>query len=187
MERDLHPRCHLALREVVRAGDAVIDATVGNGYDTCCLAEAVGPTGRVYAFDIQQVALDAARRRADQLGLGDRILWNLAGHEQMAKYLPDHLSGQIRAVAFNLGYLPGGDHGLTTRVPTTLAALEEARRLLASGGLITLMVYHGHPEGERERGAIEEWLSRLDSSTWTWSDASVDNPRAPRLLLLRRK
>lgn len=185
--RELHPRCHQALREVVRAGDVVIDATTGNGYDTCCLAKAVGPAGVVYAFDIQQEALDAARQRLEAKAIDDRVIWNLAGHEKMATVLPDHLAGKIRAICFNLGYLPGGDHGLTTRVPTTEAALEEARRLLAPGGLITLMIYHGHPEGAREREAIEKWLEKLDRSKWTWSDASIVNPSAPRLLLLRRR
>jgi tRNA A58 N-methylase Trm61 len=150
-ERDLHPRCHRALREVIQPGDAVIDATAGNGHDTCCLAEAVGSKGQVYAFDIQRAALDAARERLRDQGLDERVTWNLAGHEFMSTHLPGHLRGKIRAITFNLGYLPGGDHSLTTRVPTTLAALEEAIRLLAPGGLITLMIYHGHPEGVEEK------------------------------------
>ena len=37
----------------VRPGDTVVDATCGNGHDTKWLAQAVGPSGRVFAFDIQ--------------------------------------------------------------------------------------------------------------------------------------
>ena len=33
------------LREIVKAGDVAIDATVGNGHDTRLLAELVGPQG----------------------------------------------------------------------------------------------------------------------------------------------
>ena len=47
------------LERAVRPGDTVVDATMGNGHDTLMLCEAVGPAGRVYAFDIQQ---DAVRR-----------------------------------------------------------------------------------------------------------------------------
>ncbi len=35
----------------VQEGDAVVDATAGNGGDTLWLAKAVGPQGSVYAFD----------------------------------------------------------------------------------------------------------------------------------------
>ena len=31
-----------ALRQIIRPGDTVIDATLGNGHDTCMLAELVG-------------------------------------------------------------------------------------------------------------------------------------------------
>ena len=39
------------LERAVQPGDTVIDATMGNGHDTLMLCEAVGPEGRVYAFD----------------------------------------------------------------------------------------------------------------------------------------
>ncbi len=37
----------------VREGDTVVDATCGNGYDSKWLAHAVGPTGTLFAIDIQ--------------------------------------------------------------------------------------------------------------------------------------
>ena len=45
---------HQLLKEVVELGDFVIDATMGNGHDTAFLAELVGPSGEVFAFDIQK-------------------------------------------------------------------------------------------------------------------------------------
>lgn len=56
-------------------------------------------------------------------------------------------AGYFRLVAFNLGYLPGGDKGIITRSETTLLALEAAKRILMPGGLISLVVYVGHPGG----------------------------------------
>lgn len=53
----------------------------------------------------------------------------------------------FRLVAFNLGYLPGGDKTMITRADTTLLGLEAAERILAPGGLISLVVYVGHPGG----------------------------------------
>ena len=55
---------HTILREAIRPGDTVIDATAGNGHDTVFLAEIVGSNGRVLAFDIQASAIEAARTRA---------------------------------------------------------------------------------------------------------------------------
>ena len=50
------------LESAIRPGDRVIDATLGNGHDTCMLAALVGEQGRVYGFDIQPDAV--ARTRA---------------------------------------------------------------------------------------------------------------------------
>lgn len=52
-----------------------------------------------------------------------------------------------RLVAFNLGYLPGGDKEITTQTETTLLALEAAGRIIEPGGLISAVVYVGHPKG----------------------------------------
>ena len=38
-------------RAYVQEGDAVVDATAGNGGDTLWLAKSVGPQGSVFAFD----------------------------------------------------------------------------------------------------------------------------------------
>ncbi|PQP91533.1 uncharacterized protein Pyn_12807 [Prunus yedoensis var. nudiflora] len=57
----------------------------------------------------------------------------------------------LRLVAFNLGYLPGGDKPIITESETTLKALEVAKSIVVPGGLISLVVYVGHPGG---------WLSK---------------------------
>ena len=44
---------HAVWRRFVRPGDTVVDATCGNGHDCKWLAHAVGPSGRLVAFDIQ--------------------------------------------------------------------------------------------------------------------------------------
>ena len=42
----------------VQEGDAVVDATAGNGADTLWLARAVGPQGSVFAFDKEVLNTD---------------------------------------------------------------------------------------------------------------------------------
>lgn len=150
-----------ALGHLLREGDVAIDATVGNGHDTEFLARAVGESGRVYGFDIQQAALDNTWRRLDAAGLAGRVALYHAGHETMALLLPEALRGRVKAVMFNLGYLPGGDKTRVTGSATTLAALQQSLEWLAPDGLLSVMVYTGHPGGEAETLAVRQWLQAL--------------------------
>ena len=59
------------LARAVEPGDAVIDATMGNGHDTLFLCQLVGEGGRVYAFDVQQAAVENTRRRLLDAGVLD--------------------------------------------------------------------------------------------------------------------
>lgn len=47
--------------QVLRPGDVAVDATAGNGHDTLFLAQAVGPSGTVYAIDVQVRGTGRAR------------------------------------------------------------------------------------------------------------------------------
>ncbi|MGD9902962.1 MAG: class I SAM-dependent methyltransferase [Vicinamibacterales bacterium] len=53
----------------IRPGQTVADLGAGSGYYTLRLARAVGPTGRVYATDIQPAMLDLLRANVARAGL----------------------------------------------------------------------------------------------------------------------
>ena len=147
------------LEEILRPGDAAVDATAGNGHDTLALCQAVGPAGRVFAFDIQQDALDATRALLAENGVLDgRVRLILDSHANLER----HVDRPVRCVLFNLGWLPTGDHRLTTRTPSTLAAVGAALRLLAPGGALSICCYPGHEEGARELAALRDWAAGLD-------------------------
>jgi SAM-dependent methyltransferase len=148
---------HFLLRERVRAGDRVVDATCGNGHDTLLLAQLVGPTGRVWAFDIQAAALSRARGLLLEAGCMAQTELVAAGHERLREFV----AAPLRAVVFNLGYLPGGDKSCVTRPEQTLVALQQVADLLLPGGVVTIAVYTGHPGGAEEGEAIEAWTGRL--------------------------
>lgn len=139
----------------VQQGDRVVDATVGNGYDTLFLATCVGTTGRVDGFDIQESAIASTRSR---LGNDAPVFLHLRGHEEMAAIVAPGIS----AVMFNLGYYPSGDKTIITRPDTTLTALDAARDLLAANGLLTIVIYPGHPGGAEEAGRVEAWIDALE-------------------------
>ncbi|MGB1130631.1 MAG: class I SAM-dependent methyltransferase [Haloferula sp.] len=145
---------HRVVKEAVKPGEMVVDATAGNGHDTLFLAEWVGPTGKVVAFDIQQAAIESTRRRLDKAGVVDRVDLHGESHTHMAQRVE---RGGVAAVMFNLGYLPGADHALITQTEETLLALETAVALLRSGGVVTVVCYPGHEGGDREAAAVVEW------------------------------
>lgn len=147
------------LSRAVQPGDMVIDATMGNGHDTLFLCEAVGPSGRVFAFDLQEQAIASTAKLLEQHGLSARAELHCCGHERMA----DYVVGPVRAVVFNLGWLPGGSHAVTTRWETTRAAVGQALNLLLPGGVLVICAYPGHAEGERERRELIGLLSSLDN------------------------
>ena len=156
---------HLILRQVVRQGDRVLDATCGRGNDTLFLAELVGDSGAVWAFDVQEEALAETAERTRAAGCLPWVTLVHAGHENLSEYLPEPL----RAAVFNLGYLPGNRAGIVTQPKTTLAALEQLLPLLLPGGVIVLAVYTGHPGGEDEASSVEEWacaLSAREFNVW---------------------
>ena len=154
-------KAHEIVSRCLKEGNLAVDATAGNGHDTLFLAQQVGDAGRVFAFDIQEQALQATAARLEQAGLGSRVELIHDGHEQMAANLPPHSHGRIQAVMFNLGYLPGGDKATITRAEHSLPALEQARRLLAPGGIISVLAYRGHPGGLEESLAVERALATL--------------------------
>jgi hypothetical protein len=178
------PLSHLIIRRFVRQGDRVIDATCGNGNDTLLLARLAGPAGRVWAFDIQREALDATAARLADAGVFDSVVLVHAGHETMA----GHCSGPVKAVVFNLGYLPGGDRTVVTRPESTLAGLEHALAILAPGGVVIITLYPGHDGGREEGTLLETRLAQLPPAGFhVWRMGQMNVPAtAPYVILVQK-
>lgn len=145
------------LTEAIQEGDIAVDATAGNGHDTLFLAGLVGETGKVYAFDVQREAIDATTERLLEHSLEHRTIVIHSGHERVKDYVHEPIAGAI----FNLGYLPGSDHAIVTTANTTIQAIEALLDLLKVGGIIVLVVYHGHEGGPAERDAVLQYVSAL--------------------------
>lgn len=156
LQRVLQYAQHL-LKDSVEEGDTVVDATAGNGHDTLFLAQLVGDNGQVYAFDVQKSAVDATLHRLLDNGLEHRALVLHTGHEEIAK----HVQKPVAAAIFNLGYLPGSDHDIITKPNTTIQAIQALLDLLKVGGIIVLVIYHGHEGGKEERDAVIDYVSKL--------------------------
>ncbi|MFX3635074.1 MAG: class I SAM-dependent methyltransferase [Candidatus Pristimantibacillus sp.] len=161
---------HKWIAERTFPGDTVIDATAGGGTDSLTLAQLVGANGSLYVFDIQQEALDRTRERLDgavQKNQLPRVKLLLDNHARMAEALEPSVHGAVAAIMFNLGYLPGGDETLITQPPSTIAALNAALSLLRPGGIVTCVLYPGHPGGADEAATVEGWAAQLPGVEYT--------------------
>ena len=147
------------LRQALPAGGIAVDATMGNGHDTLFLAEQVGKTGHVYAFDIQVDALVSTRALLEANGVADRVTLLHRSHADLAEAVPQ----KADAVVFNLGWLPGGDHRITTLCASTEKAVLSALELLRPCGVVTICAYPGHEEGTRELDMLVRLVSSLSN------------------------
>lgn len=165
-------------------GARVVDATMGNGHDTQWLCELAGKTGRVYAFDVQAEAVERTRERLTAAGLQARAELFCTGHERMGECVKD----PVDAIVFNLGWLPGAEHGVTTRTDTTLQAVNAALALLKEDGLLTICIYPGHEEGAKEKQALMQWTAALDDRRYdAVLKTYLNQPNDPPCMLAVRK
>lgn len=151
------PFVHDLLKRHLRAGDWAVDGTAGNGHDTLLLAQCVGDGGCVWAFDVQDAAIDATLARLQQHGCAAQVRLHKLGHEHMASVVPQG----IAAAVFNFGYLPKGDKSITTQAQTSVAALQAALSLLKTGGVLIAVLYHGHEAGKPELQAVSDFAQAL--------------------------
>ena len=188
---------HFLAREILQPGDLAVDLTAGKGRDTCLLAGAVAPGGRVIAFDLQESALkatDQALREGDhrpvRLQTGHRVP-DVPGvflvrdcHSGLGRIV----TGDAKVIIANLGYLPGGDPAVMTAEPTTLAALEQSLEILTEGGRLIVTVYPGHAGGREEDAAVSRFFSGLSSRDWQVLQMRVANHAvAPGLIAAEKK
>ena len=99
-----------------------------------------------------------------------------------------HVPGQVRAVVFNLGWLPGGDHAITTHWETTREAVEKALSLLLPLGVLVVCVYPGHAEGARERDELSRLLESLSNRVFNVLHQRFTNagPGAPECFVVQK-
>ena len=169
----------------VKPGDIAVDATCGAGHDTLALAEAVGAEGRVCAFDIQKEAIDLTAELLKLNGFSNVDLIN-GSFTSIGEHIED---GTASAIVFNLGYLPGGNHSITTRAEVTLEGLEAALKAMKTDGIVTVVLYDGHEEGRREKECVLRWAEDLDPKVYhvVFANMLNQNNYPPEILWITKK
>lgn len=165
-------------------GDVAVDFTMGNGNDTLYLSRTVGERGRVYAFDIQQEALESTRAHLEKNGAPKNYTLICASHHRVKEFVNE----PIKAGMFNLGYLPrSGKKTVTTMRETTLPAVSAALELLAPDGVLLVAIYPGHEEGALEGEMLREYFSGLSRYRVCPSEFHILNsPTSPYFFLVEK-
>ena len=170
------------LLEQMKPDGTFADFTMGNGHDTLYFARYL-TEGHVYAFDVQQAAVESTRQLLESEGGFSNVTLIHDSHSNLDQYIP----GQIDAGIFNLGYLPGSDKSVTTQCDTTLEALDKAVSRLKTGGAIVVVIYPGHKEGAREARLVEKFCAGLDKHVYNTYKYGLLNKSNPPYLVVAEK
>lgn len=177
---------HAYWKQLLGVNDIVVDATCGNGQDTLVLCR-LASNGMTYGLDIQKRAIELTREYlAKHLTSGQ--LEHVSLHEGCHSSFPEAIQPEtLTLITYNLGYLPGSDKTLTTKVFTTLESIKKAQGLLKPGGALSITCYPGHSEGALEQEAILEYVKGLNPQQWNvcfhqW----LNRQKAPGLLLIQK-
>ncbi|MGP4076573.1 class I SAM-dependent methyltransferase [Halobacillus sp. K22] len=157
---------HSLIKAVINHGDVAVDATCGNGHDTLFLSSLVGKEGYVYGFDIQKQAIAQTEERLKKHCAEEQVTLVQDSHAQIAKYIPASHQFEIKAAIFNLGYLPGSDKNIVTTPQETIASVKQLLSFLQPGGIIVLVIYHGHAGGAEEKDALVQYATSLEQKSF---------------------
>ncbi len=179
--KELHK--HFILQHL-KEGEVAVDFTMGNGNDTLFLSRTVGKEGRVYAFDIQPLALESTERLLKSESAPENYTLICASHDRVKEFVKE----PIKAGMFNLGYLPGsGKKAVTTMRSTTMPAVEAALDLLSPDGVLIIAIYPGHEEGALEGEMLREYFSTLSKYRICPSEFRILNsPTSPYFFLVEK-
>lgn len=142
-----------------------IDATLGNGHDSQYILSLKNFTGELLAFDIQSKAIENASQRVIQLinSTNKHYSFILDSHANISTYIENR---DVQAAIFNLGYLPGGDHTITTHYQSTIKSIDSILKNLSAGGQIIVVIYSGHEEGMIEKNELLNYYSQLSQDQY---------------------
>jgi len=141
----------------------MIDGTAGNGKDTLFLAKNSPKDAIVYAFDIQESAIAASRELLVENHLDQKVELILDSHT----HILDYIKIPIDVAMFNLGYLPGHCHETMTSPASTIQALSHVIEQLSVGGLLSVVAYPGHHQGQEEHHAVRNYVMELPAKQFT--------------------
>ena len=136
----------------IQPGVTLVDYGCGPGRYTVRFARLVGPDGKVYAVDVQELAIQAVTRKMQTEGLTNIVPVLAHGYNSG---LPDHLADVVCALDMFFG----------VKEPTTF--LGELKRIIKSDG--TLIIDDGHQRRKTTKDKI------MASGCWRIEEEMADH------------
>ena len=164
----------------VKYKDIVIDATIGNGYDSLFISNYL-KEGYLYGFDIQEKAIKNTEKLLNENNFSNYTLY-LENNKNIEQKL-NHLKNKVSLIIYNLGYLPNGDKNITTMTEDTIESLKGSLTLLNNKGIILMTIYPGHKEGKKEGEHIINFLN--ENNIYYQIHRNTDNEIAPYLIEIK--
>jgi methylase of polypeptide subunit release factors len=169
MEQNINTIAHNIVKKEITPTSICLDATCGNGHDSLFLAQ---NSKFVHCIDIQPQAIQMTKDRLSKHSMDNFALYQ-KNHDELDNIFPSDMRFDV--IMYNLGYLPGSDHAITTKKDSSLHSIKQALMRLTKNGLLTVTLYIGHPGGLEEATAIEKYLSTLDKHDYTVMKTSLIN------------
>ena len=176
---------HQLIRLKVSQAHCCVDATAGNGQDTLFLAQMTSNEAEIWSFDIQAQAIYNTKQLLQKNGCSTKVKLVLDSHANLAQYLGNNV---IDIALFNLGYLPEGNHAITTTSNDMLKALEAVLEKLNIGGIVSLVAYPGCQSGAEENEILKSFLVKLSGKLYKVGVFTMlnQNNQPPVLYLLEK-
>lgn len=166
-----------------------IDATIGKGFDSEFILSLSDFKGYLYGFDIQEIAINMSKERLENNNKINSTSYQLFNdsHATIDKHIAKDL--EIHGAIFNLGYLPGANHQITTQYWTTISATEQIINKLVHKGQIIYVVYWGHSSGKTEKIKLYDFVSSLSQKKFDVVNYRFLNQRnnPPEVIIIERK
>ena len=185
MIRQLSSFTHQIMSLYLKPGMTVVDATLGNGHDAAFALKAIGNSGWLHGYDLQEQAIAEAKKRLESEGLTRYSLYNMSHDRLLETFAPE----SVDMVIYNLGYLPNFDKTITTMLESTSKSVSQALEIVKKTGLVVITTYRGHEEGFNESDWLDAYSCALDRKSYHVVQIKYTNQGydAPYLTIIEKK
>lgn len=156
---------------------------MGGGHDTLYLSDLV-PEGKVYAFDIQPLALERTRKRLEEAGGRPKVQLSWTAMRNSTSMS----QGSLMQACSIWATCPLPTMWSPPRRKPPWQRYPRALERVKVGGTVVVVVYPGHPEGKREGELLLEFASSLSDRKY---DATyyrlVNIPDCPFILAFQKR
>lgn len=180
-----HQVVDLIINNFLKKDSICVDATLGNGKDSLKIYKTLEGECRIYAFDIQEKAIDNSKKLFIENNISlNKINFINDSHEFVDEYIKEEIDFFI----MNLGYLPGGNKDITTNYKTVQIFLDKITSIMKDKSFGLIIFYPGHEAGKEELIKISEYLSGLDQKKFNVIKIEQINQmnQPPQVVMLER-